>query len=161
MKSWAYALKVSARAAARDAVLEAAENLASRAAGLTPVRTGRLRAGWRVGREPGPDMDPDSRKTPEGGCGTDAPVMYVVNFTPYALAVELGTLGRPGRHMALRAAELGQGELRNNFLSVMGDGANTTRSDRFDFESLGQSLEPEEIIGDPLGIDSRGERSGR
>ncbi|MGE0723970.1 MAG: HK97 gp10 family phage protein [Alphaproteobacteria bacterium] len=59
----------------------AAEALQAEAAARSPVRTGRLRAGWTIDRSGGP-------------------VVRVVNDVPYASLVEYGARGRPGIAMA-------------------------------------------------------------
>ena len=70
---------------APEAADRAAATVLDAAVALTPVRTGRLRDGWRI------------------AAGGDGP--RVVNAVPYAAAVEYGDRGRPGRPMA-RAAVL-------------------------------------------------------
>lgn len=59
---------------------EKAEAIKKSAAARTPVRSGRLRAGWQVVRT-GPDA------------------FRVENDVPYAETIELGTQRRPGAHM--------------------------------------------------------------
>ena len=67
------------------------------AARLTPVRTGRLAAAWRID---GPS--PNNRREMDSQAGEL--VRLVANDLDYASAVEFGTLGRPGAHMAATAA---------------------------------------------------------
>ena len=76
--------KHAPRAACRDGVRDIAGGLRDEARAGTPVRTGTLRAGWRVGR--GHDGDPT-----------------VLNDVPYARFVEYGTSRRPPVAMLGRA----------------------------------------------------------
>ncbi len=85
------------RLAAAEAVAETAEQLRREAARLTPVRTGRLAAAWRID---GPS--PNNRREMDSQAGEL--VRLVANDLDYASAVEFGTLGRPGAHMAATAA---------------------------------------------------------
>ncbi|BBK36083.1 hypothetical protein STAQ_11610 [Allostella sp. ATCC 35155] len=71
---------------APDAVERAAVAARDAAAARSPVRSGRLRDGWRI------------EAAGEGA--------RVVNAVPYAAAVEYGSRGRPGRPMARPAAQV-------------------------------------------------------
>ncbi len=149
MTNWGEALKKQARSAARETVEETARKLAARAASLTPVKTGKLKAGWQVVDDPGQGEDRAGDGAGTGGSGDNR--RYVVNLTSYAQAVELGTLGRPGRCMAQQAMDQAAGGMSELFVSKMNHRIETTGGD--DFESVNQSAEPEEILGDASGVD--------
>ena len=138
-------MKTQARSVARETVEETARQLAARAAGLSPVRTGRLKAGWLVADDPGQGTDKDEIEPETGGY-----VRYVVNDTPYALEVELGTLGRPGRYMAQQAVEQVAGQMRELFAAKLIRRAIIIEGDYL--EPVHQSVEPEEVAGDPSDI---------
>jgi hypothetical protein len=76
--------KSAPRAACRDGLRDIAGGIQAEARAGTPVRTGTLRGGWRIGRSPAGDPT-------------------VVNDVPYARHVEYGSGHRPPVAMLGRA----------------------------------------------------------
>ena len=160
MKALAEGLRSEVSRAAREAVRETSAKLAALVAEKTPIRTGRLKAGWQVSSTPASNTKEPENETPGRPGEAEAATAYVVNFTPYALQVELGDLGRPGRYMASRAVEELQGELSRNLAARLGRVTLSQRSDTLDSEPFGQPVEPEEIAGNASGDGPDRKRSG-